>query len=73
MKITVRVDRRLWARLKKVAAKHGQTMSQLVETAIRKLLQEDRAALPPLPTFHCGGALVDIANRDELYRAMEGR
>jgi hypothetical protein len=26
-----------------------------------------------LPTFHGGGTLVDIADRDALYHAMEGR
>jgi hypothetical protein len=29
--------------------------------------------LPALPSFHSGGALVDIADRDALYQAMEGR
>jgi hypothetical protein len=27
--------------------------------------------LPPLPTFNMGGALVDIADRNALYDAME--
>jgi hypothetical protein len=30
-------------------------------------------ALPPLPTFDSGGQLVDIADRDALYEAMDGR
>jgi len=29
--------------------------------------------LQPLPSFKSGGALVDIADREALYRAMEGR
>jgi hypothetical protein len=33
----------------------------------------DRAKLRPLPTFRSGGSLVDIADREALYRAMEGR
>ena len=28
-------------------------------------------ALPPLPIWHGGEMLVDAANRDGLYRAME--
>ena len=50
-------------------------MSELVEIALRGLLQSRRrsADLAPLPTFDSGGALVDIADRDALYRAMEGR
>ena len=47
----------------------------MVETALRRLLQAkpDPAELPPLPSFTSGGALVDIADREALYRAMEGR
>jgi hypothetical protein len=29
--------------------------------------------LVALPTLHSGGTLVDIADRDALYQAMEGR
>jgi hypothetical protein len=44
-----------------------------VETALRLLFRasKDRPELPPLPTFRSGGHLVDIADRDALYRAME--
>jgi len=47
----------------------------MVETALRLLLRESRPReeLPALPTFRSGGALVDIADRDSLYQAMEGR
>jgi len=50
-------------------------MSELVETALRNLFraQKKAADLAPLPVFHSGGALVDIADRDALYQAMEGR
>lgn len=50
-------------------------MSELVETALRHFLRSSRSreALPPIPTFSSGGALVDVADRDALYRAMEGR
>lgn len=30
-----------------------------------------RGDLPALPSFHGGGALVDITDRDALYQAME--
>jgi hypothetical protein len=76
MKTTLNLDARLWARLKAAAATQGRTMSELVELAIRRLLQERRGAaheLPPLPTFDGGGTSVDLANRDELYRVLEGR
>jgi hypothetical protein len=50
-------------------------MSELVETALRLLFQAQRRRrpVPPLPSFKSGGYLVDIADRDALYQAMEGR
>ena len=75
MKTTLNIDDGVMARLKREAARSGRTMSELVETALRRLLQTrpEAADLPPLPTFDGGGALVDIADREALYRAMEGR
>lgn len=75
MKTTLNIDDSVMARLKREAARSGRTMSELVETALRNLLgkRPDREPLPPLPSFDSGGALVDIADRDALYRAMEGR
>jgi hypothetical protein len=35
--------------------------------------QAKPASLAPLPTFDSGGAYVDIADRDALYQAMDGR
>jgi hypothetical protein len=57
------------------AARQGRTMSELVESALRLLLRSQRKQerLVPLPTFHSAGALVDIADREALYQAMEGR
>jgi len=48
-------------------------MSELMESALRLLLREERRPieLPPLPTFPLGGELVDIADRNALYDAME--
>jgi hypothetical protein len=62
------------AELKREAARQGRTMSELVESALRLLLhpKEKETRLPPLPKFHSGGALVDIADRDALYQTMEG-
>jgi len=76
MKTTLNLDERLWTRLKAAAAKQKTTMSSLVELAIRRLLQAATARsakLPSLPRFDGGGTTVDVANRDELYRTMEGR
>jgi hypothetical protein len=75
MKTTLNIDDTVMARLRRESARTGRTMSELVETALRLLLQTRRqsAGLQPLPSFDGGGALVDLADRDALYAAMEGR
>ena len=73
MKTTLTIDDTVMKRLKQEAASQGKTMSELVETALRALFhpQHQKPSLPPLPSFDSGGHLVDIADRDALYRAME--
>jgi hypothetical protein len=74
MKTTFVLDDRVVARLRREAARTGRTMSELVEAALRRLL-DDRPPgreLPELPTFRGGGLLVDISDRDALAAAMEG-
>jgi Arc/MetJ family transcription regulator len=75
MKTTLNIDDSVMALLKREAARRGCTMSELVESALRRLLNEKAAAspLPSLPKFKSGGATVEIADRDALYQAMEGR
>ena len=75
MKTTLNIDDTVMAELKREAARQGRTMSELVELALRLLLRSNRKPqkLVALPTFHSGGALVDIADRDALYHALEGR
>jgi hypothetical protein len=75
MKTTLNIDDTVMAQLKREAARQGRTMSELVETALRNLFRSQKvpAELPPLPTFDSGGAVVDVADRDALYQAMEGR
>ena len=75
MKSTLNIDDTIMAELKREAARQGRTMSELVETALRLLLRSHRKQekLAPLPTFHGGGALVDIPDRDAPYQAMYTR
>ena len=76
MKTTLNIDDRVMLQLKQEAARQGRTMSDLVETALRTLFKTQkkrRKKVVALPTFHSGGVLVDIADRDALYQAMEGR
>lgn len=75
MKTTLNIDDQVMAMLKREAARQGRTMSDLVESALRSAFraQRKRGPLPELPAFASGGALVEIADRDALYQAMEGR
>ena len=75
MKTTLNIDDTVMAELKREAARQNRTMSELVETALRLLLtsQRKRGKIPALPKFRSGGILVDVADRDALYHAMEGR
>lgn len=71
MKTTLNIDDSVMARLRREAARSGRTMSELVEMALHQLLQSrpNEVALLELPSFDSGGALVDVADRDALYRA----
>ncbi|HUF08768.1 MAG TPA: ribbon-helix-helix protein, CopG family [Rhodothermales bacterium] len=73
MKTTLNISEATWKELKREAARRGETMSELVEAALRLFLREPepKKFLPPLPSFNSGGALVDVSNRESLYDAME--
>ena len=74
MKTTLNIDDTVMAQLKQEAVRQGRTMSDLVETALRTLFQAQQKPrkLPTLPMFD-SVELVDVSDRDALYRAMEGR
>ena len=77
MKTTLNIDDSVMRRLREEAARRGTTMSALVEAGLRRVLagpahtDKSPAESPPLPSWNGGGELVDIADRDALYRAME--
>jgi hypothetical protein len=75
MKTTLNIDDRVMANVKREAARRGCTMTELVETALRLLMdaKKERKPLAPLPVYNSGGHLVNIDDRDALYRAMEGK
>jgi plasmid stability protein len=72
MKTTLNIENGVMRDLKMRAAREGRTMSELVETALRRLLDERPVEkdLPPLPVM-MARELVDVSDRDALYRAME--
>lgn len=74
MKTTLNINYQLLIQLKREAAKQGRTVSELVETAIRLLFQNQKVPKPlsPLPIFKSSGYLVDITDREVLYQDMEG-
>jgi len=74
MKTTLNIPDTVMAELRREAARQGRTMSELVEAALRLLLQQRSRPtdLPPLPSLCSGGHRVDIADREALYQAMEG-
>jgi hypothetical protein len=61
---TLNLDDTVMRQLKREATRQGRTLSELVETALRLLFRSQKKTpdLPPLPNFHGGGALVDIAD-----------
>jgi len=78
MKTTLNIADTVMERLREEAARRDTTMSALVEAGLRVVLAEDRTPdgpsrpSEPLPTWNSGGQLVDIADREVLYRVMEG-
>lgn len=77
METTIEIDEAVAERLKAEAARQGCTVSEVIQAALRTFLPAQDSAesmdIPSLPTFRGGRELVDIADRDALYRAMEGR
>ena len=74
MKTTLMIPDDLMRQLKKKAAEEKQTLSTVVADTLKKGLSVWPARkLKPLPTFSCGTPKVDVSDRDQLYRAMEGK
>ncbi|HEX2252241.1 MAG TPA: ribbon-helix-helix protein, CopG family [Thermoanaerobaculia bacterium] len=74
MKTTLIIDDGVMRRLKEEAARQRRTISELVEAALRRMLEcppPHQADLPELPSFAGGKPRVDVADRDALYRLME--
>ena len=73
MKTTLNIDDQVMREVKAEAARRGTTMSELVEAALRRMLEPDRHVpeLPPLPTFRGGRELVDVSDREALQRVFD--
>lgn len=72
MRTTLIIPDPVFRQLKRLAAQRRETLSSVVEEVLRRgLNQPAQDELPPLPVYNCGVPLVNIADRDALYRAME--
>lgn len=74
MKTTLNISDVTMREVKREAARRQQTMSEIVEIALRIIIEppRERTDLPALPEFSSGGLRVNIANRDALYDVMGG-
>jgi len=72
MKTTLNISDVTMREVKREAARRQQTMSEMVEAALRTIIEpvQRGAKLPPLPEFSSGGLRVNVANRDALYNVM---
>ena len=72
MKTTLNISDPTMRSLKREALRRGKTMSELVESALRGIMEPRpvEAKLPPLPEFSGGGARVDVADRETLYEVI---
>ena len=72
MKTTLNISDVTMREVKREAVRRQQTMSAVVEAALRTIIEPTRrgSKLPPLPEFGSGGLRVDVANRDTLYNVM---
>lgn len=75
MKTTLNIDDTVMQRLREEAARRGKTMSELVEAALRRVLDDPEESSDrvrePLLEWHSGGSLVDVADREALYDRMD--
>lgn len=74
MKTTLEIDARLMQQLQELADRRGATVSDLAEVGVRSLLGEEAPVVndcPELPVWKGSVELVDISNREELYRVMD--
>ena len=75
MKTTLEIDDGLARQLREEASRRDTTVSALVEEGLRHILEpslpNEQEDLLLLPTWDSGGALVDVANREELYEVLD--
>jgi hypothetical protein len=73
MKTTLIIPGAVFRDLKKRAVERNTTLSELATEFLRQGLKPPpkRKRLPRLPSFKMGPPLIDISNRDEIYRVLD--
>ncbi len=77
MDMIVSINDALARQLREETGRRATTTSALVEAGLRLLFPPGQPGAgeldaPPLPSWDSGGFRVDTADRDALYRSMEG-
>ncbi len=73
MKTTLLIPDLVFRDVKQRAAERGETISAVVTEFLRRGLEHNPRPKQPfrLPSFSAGPLLVDVANRDKLYDALD--
>jgi hypothetical protein len=75
MRTTLIIDDQLFRELKKRAAEENRTLSDVTQEVLRLGLARRAPARGPrrnkLRTYSMGRALVDVADRDQLYEVLD--
>lgn len=73
MKTTLILPDPVYRKLKRLATERGETLSHLVTELLRRGLAypPERSDLPDLPSRRVGEILVDLDDREELYRVLD--
>jgi hypothetical protein len=74
MKTTLIIPDELIRQLKREAADRGETLSNVVADTLQKGLgaKHTKRKTFKLHSYRCGRVFVNVADRDQLYRVMEG-
>ena len=75
---TLVLDEQRLSQLKQLAAKEDRTLSDLVDEILRTGIAQRKASKKritnySLPSYPMGGALVNVADRDQLEEQMRDR
>jgi hypothetical protein len=75
MKTTLIIPDELMRELKREATDRGETLSNIVTDTLQKGLGRRRIPRKAfkIRTYRCGKVFLNVADRDQLYRAMEGK